>query len=208
MFSSKKLTIIFVFILFFVIPISQSAQVNTENASSIYELKAGTEIELQMDNEINSGSAGVNDTFTAIVSAPILVQEVVVLPIGAIVEGRVIRAEPAAGGGRNGKLEVVFEKLIPENVSERAIEAILLNKLERNRSNIGGILSIIGGTAIGAIVGFATKSDNGALIGAGIGGGIGTGTALIRKGKNVGIKADEKFVIKLTKDVRLPVKGY
>lgn len=207
MFSSRRWTIVFVSILFFVIPKSQPAQVNSGNASSIYELSAGTQIELQMDNEINSKSAGVNDTFTAVVSTPVTVKDVVVLRIGAIVEGRMIRAESAASGGRNGKLEVVFETLLLDNGSARPIEAVLLNKLEQRRSKTVGILSAIGGTAIGAIIGYAARSDNGALIGAGIGGGIGTGVGFLRKGKDVKIEANEKFVIELTKNVRLPVKG-
>ena len=210
MFSFYRLTAIFVFIfcLFFVIPNSNSAQVEPERNSSIYELKAGTVIELKMDNEISSKSSGAGDTFTAVVSDPVLVEDVVVLPIGAIVEGRIIRASSAAAGGKNGQLDVVFEKLIPDNGSERAIEAQLVDRLEARSSKTSRILAAIGGTAIGTLVGFATKTNNGALIGAGIGAGIGTGTAFLLKGKDVQIKADETFSIRLTKNVKLPARGY
>ena len=43
---------------------------------------------------------------------------------------------------------------------------------------------------------------------AGIGAGAGTGAALLRKGKNVRIKSDEEFEIRLEKEVVLPVLDY
>jgi len=61
---------------------------------------------------------------------------------------------------------------------------------------------------LGALLGAASKAENGALLGAGIGAGAGTGVALLKKGKNVRIKTDEKFEIQLTKQVTLPVKDY
>ena len=41
-----------------------------------------------------------------------------------------------------------------------------------------------------------------------VGAGAGTGFAFLRKGRDVKIKADEKFEIKLTKNVNLPVQDF
>lgn len=78
---------------------------------SIYRIAAGTRISLKLDAEINSRVSIVNDTFTAIVTKPVIVRDSVVLPAGSIVEGRVASVSRAAGGGKGGKLDVVFEWL-------------------------------------------------------------------------------------------------
>ncbi len=204
MFSRKRLILAFALAtLFFGNLESFIAQ-----TSNKYELKPGTKIRLQMDNEINSKSSSVDDTFTAVVSEPVRTKGDVVLPAGAVVEGRITRAEKASVGGKNGKLEVVFEKLTFEDGTERSIEAVLVNPIRLKSSRSKNILAIIGGTAIGAVIGVVTKVENGALIGAGIGGGAGTGVALARKGKEVRIKENQKFEIELKKKVTLPVEGF
>lgn len=195
----------FILTLFFVNPILITAQRET---SGINELKSGTKIRVQMDNEINSESSGSNDTFTTVVAEPVSVRDVVILPIGATIEGRITKVEKASTGGNNGNLEVVFETLILENGIKRNIEAVLVNKLEAKTSKSGKVLMIIGGTALGGLIGAVSNVENGALIGAGIGAGAGTGTALLQKGKDVRIKAEEKFDIQLTKSVTLPAEGF
>ena len=178
------------------------------NAQSIYELQAGTKISVRMDNEINSQVSSVNDTFTTVVTEPVIVRDVVVLPAGTIIEGRVTKVNRADTGGKKGEMEVKFEKLRFADGEKRDIEGVLVNVLEARSSSKIGILSVIGGTAFGALIGAVSKADNGALIGAGVGAGIGTSVALLQKGKDVRIKSDEKFEIKLTKNVTLPVEDF
>jgi hypothetical protein len=203
----KNLTTLFAILLtlFFVNPVILTAQTR---AASINELKSGTKIRVQMDNEINSEVSSLDDTFTVVVTDPVSVKDVVVLPSGATIEGRITVAKRASTGGKNGNLEVVFETLKLENGAKRTIEAVLVKKLEAKTSNTGKLLTILGGTALGGILGVVSNVDNGALIGAGIGAGVGTGTALLQKGKDVRIRADEKFEIQLTKSVTLPAEGF
>jgi hypothetical protein len=181
---------------------------NAQNASSIYQLQAGTTIRVQMDNEINSKVASLNDTFTATLAAPLLVQETVLLPIGTVIEGRVVKVRRASYGGKSGSLEVSFQTLRLANGVKREIEGVLVNELKIESTTTANILTIIGGTALGGIVGAVSKVDNGALIGAGVGAGAGTGFAFLRKGRDVKIKADEEFEIRLTKNVNLPVQDF
>ena len=199
---SHKVTKIFVlsFLLF-------SFSVLTK-AQSIYELEAGTKIRVQMDNEINSEVSSMGDTFTTVVAEPIVIRDVVVLPAGTIIEGRVTKVIRAEAGGKKGEMEVKFETIRFADGVKRNIEGILVNDLKAGSSSKIGILSVIAGTALGALIGAVSKADNGALIGAGVGAGVGTSVALLQKGKNVRIKTDEKFEIKLTKNVTLPVKDF
>lgn len=199
-----KTTKIFAFIfLFFVSFLTVYSQ-----PDSIYQLPAGTKIRVQMDNEINSEVAGVNDTFTTTIDEPVKVRGTIVLPVGTIIEGRVTNVERASFGGKNGKMTVRFEILRFTNGEKREIEGVLVNDLRAESSQKFNVLSVVGGTAIGALLGAVSKKESGALIGAGIGAGAGTSVALARKGKNVRIKTDEEFEIELTKEVTLPVKDY
>jgi hypothetical protein len=176
--------------------------------TSVYNIQAGTKILVQMDNEINSKVASVNDTFTTTLAEPLIIREVVVLPVGAVIEGRVTKVNRASAGGKDGSLTVSFETLRLADSAKREIEGVLDKELEAVSSQKLKLLTIIGGTAIGGIVGALSKTENGALIGVGIGAGAGTAVALLQKGKDVSIKADEKFEIRLTKNVILPAQDY
>jgi len=192
------------FSLLFVNFISAPAQSDT----SIYQLQTGTKIRVQMDNEINSKVSSVDDTFTVKISGPLKVRESVVLPVGTVIEGRVTKVERASSGGKNGSLEISFETLWLANGEKQKIEGVLVNDLKIESSQTANVLTIIGGAAIGGIVGAISKADSGALIGAGIGAGAGTGIAFFRKGRDVKIRTDEEFEIKLTRNVNLPVQDY
>ena len=56
---------------------------------SVYRLPVGTRIRLKMDVELSSRVAAVSDTFTATVAKAVTVRDVVVLPAGSVVNGRV-----------------------------------------------------------------------------------------------------------------------
>ncbi len=195
------------FSLLFAIFIQANAQTEI-SPTSVYNIQAGTKILVQMDNEINSKVASVNDTFTTTLAEPLIIREVVVLPVGAVIEGRVTKVNRASSGGKDGSLTVSFEMLRLADSAKREIEGVLDKELEAVSSQKLKALTIIGGTVIGGIVGALSKAENGALIGAGIGAGAATGAALLQKGKDVSIKADEKFEIRLTKNVVLPAQDY
>ena len=179
-----------------------------KSQNSIYQLESGTKIRLKMETEINSKVFSVNDTFITKIAKPVVVRETIVLPVGTIIEGRVVKVEPSAIGGQSGKIEVVFESMRFADGGKRVIEGELVDEIKAESIQKSNILTIIGGTALGALFGGVSKTENGALIGAGIGAGAGIGISLLRKGKNVRIKSDEEFEIELKKSVVLPVQDY
>lgn len=85
--------------------------VRSQTSDSIYTLPAGTQIFARMDNEINSKVSGVNDTFTVTVSRPAIIREVEILPVGTVIEGRIVNIKSAGFVKRNGSFEVKFETL-------------------------------------------------------------------------------------------------
>lgn len=203
-FTVKTTKVFAYFLLFFVNVLSASAQ-----TGSAYDIEAGTKILVQMDNEINSRASSVNDTFTATLAEPLLVRETIVLPVGTVVEGKITNVERASVGGKNGKIIVSFQTLRLPNGTKRSIEGVLVKELEAVKSSSKvKALTVVGATAVGGIIGAISKASNGTLIGAGVGAGAGTGFALLQKGKDARIRADEKFEIKLTKNVTLPAQDY
>jgi len=190
------------FFLFFVNSVLINAQ------PSIYELPAGTRIRVKMDNEINSKISSVNDTFTSVISEPVKVRDTVVLPIGVVIDGRITNVKRASSGKKNGSLSVSFEMLRFESGERREISGNLVKELTAKTSSTKDFLTVLGGTAIGAIFGGIIKSGSGAAIGAAVGTGAGAGAVFLQKGKDVSIKAKEEFEIELTKTVILPVRDY
>lgn len=187
---------------------ANSISINAQSDASIYELPAGTKIRLRMDNEINSKVSSVNDTFTSVISESVKVRDTVVLPIGAIINGRIMQVKRASTGKKNGSLTLSFEMLRFENGDRREIDGILVNQLAVKSASTKDILTIAGAAGIGAIIGGISRSENGTLLGAAVGSGAGAGAIFLRKGKDVRIKANEEFEIELTKTVILPVQDY
>lgn len=198
----KKTKIFALTLLFF----ANFSAVNSQN--SIYQLEPGTKIRLRMETEINSKVSSVNDTFITKIAKPVIVRETIVLPIGTIIEGRVVKVEPSSIGGQSGKIKVVFENLRFADGAKRDIKGELVNELKAESVQKSNILTIVGSTALGAIFGGVSKTENGALVGASAGAGAGTVIALLRKGKDVRIKSDEEFEIELKSPVVLPVLDY
>ena len=176
-------------------------------SDSIYRLPVGTRISLMLDVEINSKISSVNDTFLATVTKPVKIRESVMLPVGTVIEGRVLLVERAGAAAHSGKLEVFFDSLRISDQTLR-IDGSLVKAIPSESSKVFTALSIIGGLAAGTAIGAATNGGTGALIGAAIGGGTGAGIAMLKKGKDVRIRKDDEFEIELKKEVVLPVLDY
>lgn len=172
---------------------------------SPYRLPAGTRIKLKMASEIDSMSASVGDTFVARLDAPIVNRSVAVLAAGTEFEGRITTVKRAGPAGRDARIEFVIEQMIVRGGNRRSIEAATITQFRPRSSRTVTALSIIGGTAVGALIGYAADPGVGALIGAGIGAGVGTGAAIASKGKQLRIKEDQEFEIELKQDLILPL---
>jgi len=174
---------------------------------SVYQVPAGTRMHLKMDVELSSKVATVNDTFTAVVTKPVMIRDTIAVPVGTVIEGRV-RGVTAAEIGGDGRLDLVFESLRIPHLPPSRMDAEMAEQVGGHSSSLVKALSIVGGTVAGAVIGAAAKGSTGAAIGAGAGAGIGTAIALVRKGKNVRIREDQEFDIILKREVVLPVLDY
>jgi hypothetical protein len=100
---------------------------------SIYRLPAGTRFRVRMDSEISSKFSSPNDTFLARLATPVVVRDVVMIPAGTVVEGRVLSSSRAALGGRNGRIEFRMETLKFSDELTRSIYAVPLKPIVAKR---------------------------------------------------------------------------
>jgi hypothetical protein len=75
-------------------------------------LPVGTTLEIQLDQQISANDSRVGDRFTAHVTTPVVAQNgAVVVPAGAIVEGRVTAIQPSRDPTRPALIRLDFDAL-------------------------------------------------------------------------------------------------
>jgi len=178
-----------------------------------------TVVQLQLNQGLSSRTAQKGDTFSARVSAPVVVDNTVVIPEGSTVHGRVtevLRAERR----QNGSVAVAFYEL--ELPSKEKIEIHgSLTSLEDEKGEkqaVGqegevqgksttkrNVAFIGGGAGAGALVGAVAGGGKGAGIGAALGAGVGTLGALMSKGNDVQVSSGTEIAMALDREVSLPV---
>ena len=157
------------------------------------------------------------DEFFAEITSDVIGDKGVILPKGTIAHGTITESGEAKRLGRNGYLNLSFDKLTTPDGREIDIEGKMSTKLHPIKE-VGKIVATdIGYTAAGGVIGgmFALQAlgpaaaiaSNGYTIagGAAIGGSIGLGMSLVRKGKNVLISPGDEIKVKILSSVDLPV---
>jgi len=201
-------------------PSQTKPQLRTDDDSA-YTLPPGTVIRVRMDNGINSRSANANDTFTTTVSVPVFVRSVEVVPAGTVIEGRVVRVEPAKRRGTAGFITVAFETLRLPGGTVRKIAGELSDdeeesdqgdpdslKMEGDDSATENVAFIAGGAGAGAVVGGLAKGGSGAAIGGAIGAGAGALASFLRRGEEAVIKTNARMAVVLKQSVTRPAQDY
>lgn len=157
------------------------------------------------------------DEFFAEITSDVVSAKGVILPKGTIAHGTIVQIGEAKRLGRNGYLNLSFDKLITPDGREIDIEGKMSTKLHPIKE-VGKIVATdIGYTAAGGVLGglfalnalgpAAAIASNGYTLagGAALGGTVGLGMSLYRKGKNVLISPGDEIKLKMVSSVELPV---
>ena len=88
---------------FFIISLAATAQVRT--------LQDGTPVRLRLSRNISSATSHVNETVDFEVTEPVIDQNYVVIPKGAVALGRVTKVEAKRRFGRAGALELSIDSV-------------------------------------------------------------------------------------------------
>ncbi|MGA3240936.1 MAG: hypothetical protein ABSG03_32095 [Bryobacteraceae bacterium] len=80
-------------------------------AQVLTSLQDGTPVRLRLDRTVSSASAHVGETVDFEVTEPVIDQNVVVIPKGAVALGRVTKVEAKRRFGRAGALELSIDSV-------------------------------------------------------------------------------------------------
>ena len=162
------------------------------------EIPSGTELDVRLQNPLNSGTAQVEDRFEATTLSDVLVDGRVAIPAGAVMRGVVTAVEPGTRTNRTAKMTVSFDQV---TINQRAypMRATVTEAIEGE--GIKGELPRAGaGAAVGAIIGGVLGGVKGAVLGTVIGGG---GTIAATEGKEVELPQGTQLHVRIDEPLQV-----
>ena len=146
-------------------------------------IPAGTQLSIRLSDEVNSEKAQVGDVFRGSVSAPVTINDEMVIPTTADVEGRVVEVKSAGRFAGQSVLTLELTKLTM-NGRSYSLQTSQWSKSGNGRGK-STAAKVGGGAAVGAVLGGIFGGGKGAAIGAAAGAGAGTGVSAATKGQQI-----------------------
>ena len=181
-------------------PAPASTRSQPQNTGSQNEVPSGTELDVRLQNSLNSGTAQVEDRFEGTTLVDLNVNGRVLIPAGSVMRGVVTSVEPGTRTNRTAKMTVSFDQV---TVNGRAypMRATVTEAIKGD--GIKGELPRAGaGAAVGGIIGAVLGGAKGALLGVLIGGG---GTIAATEGKEV--ELPQGTVLRVRVDAPLQIQS-
>jgi hypothetical protein len=181
-------------------PAPASTRSQSQNTGSSNEVPSGTELDVRLQNSLNSGTAQVEDRFEGTTLVDLNVNGRALIPAGSVMRGVVTSVEPGTRTNRTAKMTVSFDQV---TVNGRAypMRATVTEAIKGD--GIKGELPRAGaGAAVGGIIGAVLGGAKGALLGVLIGGG---GTIAATEGKEV--ELPQGTVLRVRVDAPLTIQN-
>jgi hypothetical protein len=148
--------------------------------TAVGDVPAGTELDVRLQNSLNSGTAQVEDRFEATTLVDLTLDGRTIIPAGSLMRGVVSSVESATRTNRTAKMTISFDQ-ITVNGREHPVRATVTQAIRGE--GIKGEAGRVGvGAGVGAVIGGILGGFKGALAGILIGGG---GTIAATEGKEV-----------------------
>jgi hypothetical protein len=177
---------------------TSTASTRTTAPAGTVEIPVGTEIDVRLQNALNSGTNQVEDRFEATTLVDVGVNSRIVIPAGSLMRGVLTQVEPATRTNRTARMTVSFDQ-VTVNGQPYAIRGTVTQAIEGE--GIKGETARIGtGAGVGAIIGGILGGFKGALAGILIGGG---GTIAATEGKEVELPQGTVLRVRLETPVPL-----
>jgi hypothetical protein len=171
----------------------------SEIQTTTYNLPAGTEVPVRVEESIDSGKAVDGQTYAAQVTKDLVdASGHVVIPRGS--NAHIVIKSASRGGRIRGASDLVLDlQSVSVGGQEYRLEAADIQ--QRGKSGVGANKRTAeytgGGAAIGAIIGALAGHGKGAAIGAGAGAGAGALAQILTKGRNIRVPAETVLTFKL-----------
>jgi len=85
----------------------------------------GSIVHALLQTPLDSASAQPGEAIEAVITEPLITEGQLVLPVGTVLKGSVLQAQPARRLHRNGQLRIVFRQVVPPGAAEQHVEASL-----------------------------------------------------------------------------------
>ena len=168
---------------------------NTALKGYVGKIDKGTTFKTYLQTPLNTATANVGDSVTAILSEDWIVNGSVIAPQGSVVTGTVKKARHATIGSINGRIVINFNNLTTTegkvyNISTEAVDFTVTNegKLGRTAKTVatGAIIGLVGGLI------YALLSDGGTSYGKAVAVGMASGAAsgALKEGVEAGVDAE------------------
>ena len=173
---------------------SASSEDTTVLKGYVGQVAKGASFIAYLQTPINTATAQLSDSVTAVLSEDWTYQGNVIAPQGSVVNGTITRVRAAIYGSRNGRVVVVFDNVVtPEGknykISTEPFDVTVTNDGKFNAT----VQSAAVGAALGALAGLLIglcSSDRSVGKAALWGAGIGTGIALAGSAVEQGVDAE------------------
>ena len=179
-------------------PPAAGARGSTQTAAGGVEVPSGTEMDVRLTNNLNSGTAQVEDRFEGTTLVDLNINGRTVIPAGAVMRGVVSSVEPATRTNRTAKMTVSFDQV---TVSGRVypIRGTVTQAIQGEglKGETGRIAT---GAGAGAILGGILGGVKGAVLGAVIGGG---GITAATEGKEIDLPQGTVLRVRLDSPVSI-----
>lgn len=147
-------------------------------------LPPGTQVQVRLNNRLDSSVARPGQTFSGVVTEPVVVNGRTAISPGTQVSGRVIQAISSGRLKKPASITLELTRAGGGYISAATVRVDGKSHLLHNAEYIGG------GTAAGAIIGAIAGGSKGAAIGAATGAGAGTVGAFLTGKKEIVIPAE------------------
>ena len=184
-------------------------------AARVSTLPVGTPVRIKLETPLSTSSTSKGDAFSGRITQDVKLNDKVILPVGASLQGQVIRvSEPRRIKGKP-MIQLLPESVTLPNGQKCAINAAVSDTNKINGTSVDDegrikgpghtdrdVLEIGAGTGAGAIVGGIAAGGKGSLIGAGIGAG-GTIIHWLTKRNSASLPAGSEIIFELSRPMEV-----
>ncbi len=167
-------------------------------------ISAGTLIPVRLQDPLDSAVNQSGDAFRAVVDADLLVGDVVAVPRGSLVEGKLTYVERSGRVKGRAAMSMQFVSLnVGGNVYPLQTE-ILSFEAEGTKKKDAAKVGVASG--IGAAIGAIAGGGKGAAIGAAVGAGAGGATVMATRGEELQFDPEHTFEFTLNEGVPVRIR--
>ena len=165
----------------------------------------GTKLSVRLIDPIDSAVNKVGDVFRAALDAPVVVEDKVVIPKHADIEGQVVDATSAGHFTGRSQIGLVLTK-VTAGGKTYGLKTAAVSKQGASRG-VRTAETVGGGAAAGALIGGLAGGGKGAAIGGAVGAGAGAGVQAVTKGEQVKFPSETMLDFELQEPVTVTPTG-